>query len=119
LLYRSDIRSDPTTGAVKDGVPLYLGFSLSSVGSDGGCSPLAGAVIDIWQCDASGVYSDVNDPGFNTKGQQFLRGSQHTDENGYAQFLTIYPGWYSGRAVHTHLKVRTDPSSETGYESNT
>jgi protocatechuate 3,4-dioxygenase beta subunit len=119
LLYRSDVRADPATGVVQDGVPLALSLAISSVGSDGGCSPLVGAAIDIWQCNALGVYSDVNDPGFNTKGQQFLRGTQQTDDTGTVQFLTIYPGWYSGRAVHIHLKVRTDPGSETGYVSNT
>jgi protocatechuate 3,4-dioxygenase beta subunit len=118
LLYRTDIRSDPTTGVVQDGVPLYLTLNFSSV-SDNACAPLVGAAIDIWQCNALGVYSDVNDPHFDTKGQQFLRGTQHTDDNGSVQFLTIYPGWYMGRAVHTHIKVRTDPASETGYVSNT
>lgn len=119
LLYRTDIRADPETGVVQDGVPLGLTLTLSSVGSDGGCVPLVGAAIDIWQCNALGVYSDVNDPGFNTKGQQFLRGTQQTDDSGMVQFLTIYPGWYRGRAVHIHVKVRTDPGSETGYVSNT
>lgn len=116
LLYRTDVRSDPASGAVKDGVPVRLGFQVSQVGGAGACAPLAGAVVDIWQCDALGVYSDVSDPGFNTKGQKFLRGSQTTDGNGYAEFLTIYPGWYRGRTVHTHFKVRTDPLAQTGYE---
>jgi protocatechuate 3,4-dioxygenase beta subunit len=114
-LNRSDIRSDPTTGAVKDGAPISLTLQISQVGS-GSCRPLAGAAVDIWQCDALGVYSDVRDPGFNTVGQKFLRGSQVTDQNGVVQFTTIYPGWYQGRAVHTHFKVRTDPASATGYQ---
>jgi protocatechuate 3,4-dioxygenase beta subunit len=115
LLYRSDIRADPTDGSVKDGTPLRLGFSISQVGGTSGCVPLAGAVVDVWQCDALGVYSDVSDPGFNTVGKKFLRGSQTTDDNGYAEFLTIYPGWYEGRTVHTHFKVRTHPDSAAGY----
>jgi len=114
-LYRSDIRSDPGDGSVKDGVPLRLGFRVSRVGAGGACSALAGAVVDVWHCDALGMYSDVNDPGFNTTGKKFLRGSQITDDTGYAEFLTIYPGWYQGRTVHTHFKVRTDPSAATGY----
>jgi hypothetical protein len=37
-----------------------------------------------------------------------------TDENGTVQFTTIYPGWYEGRAIHIHAKVRTfDGSNET------
>ncbi|HLZ70509.1 MAG TPA: intradiol ring-cleavage dioxygenase [Dehalococcoidia bacterium] len=114
-LNRSDIRSDPATGQVKDGVPLYLQLVVSQVDANG-CGPLAGAVVDIWQCDALGVYSDVSDPGFSTVGQKFLRGAQTTDANGAVQFVSIYPGWYRGRAVHTHFKVRTHPDAATGYE---
>jgi len=113
-LNRSDIRSDPATGAVKDGVPLALTLQLSQAGN--GCGPLAGAVVDVWQCDALGVYSDVSDPGFNTVGQKFLRGTQVTDANGQVQFTTIYPGWYQGRAVHIHFMVRTDPAAVSGYQ---
>lgn len=115
-LNRSDIRSDPASGAVKQGVPLRLGFRITQIGGDSGCAPLAGAVVDVWHCDALGVYSDVRDPGFDTEGQKFLRGYQVTDENGYAEFLTIYPGWYQGRAVHIHFKIRTRPGSSLGYE---
>jgi protocatechuate 3,4-dioxygenase beta subunit len=63
--------------------------------------------VDIWHCNALGAYSDVSDPGFDTSGQQFLRGYQATDANGVAAFTTIYPGWYSGRTVHIHFKIRT------------
>ncbi|MDQ5851108.1 MAG: twin-arginine translocation pathway signal protein [Chloroflexota bacterium] len=104
-LVRSDIRSDPTTGTVKEGAPLVLTFNVSQV-SNGSCSALEGAEVEIWHCDAVGSYSDVSDPGFNTEGQKWLRGSQMTDANGVATFTTIYPGWYSGRAVHIHFKVR-------------
>jgi protocatechuate 3,4-dioxygenase beta subunit len=72
---------------------------------------LGGVMVDIWHCDALGVYSDMNDPGFNTAGQNFLRGFQLTDSNGIASFATIYPGWYSSRAVHIHFKLRTLSSS--------
>jgi protocatechuate 3,4-dioxygenase beta subunit len=68
---------------------------------------LANAQVDIWHCDAAGVYSDVRDRRFDTTGQKFLRGFQTTDASGVARFTTIYPGWYSGRAVHIHFKVRT------------
>jgi protocatechuate 3,4-dioxygenase beta subunit len=54
--------------------------------------------------------------GFDTTGLRFLRGAQFTDDAGAAEFLTIYPGWYMGRTVHIHFKVRTDPMSDTGYE---
>ncbi|MBI1877058.1 MAG: intradiol ring-cleavage dioxygenase [Chloroflexi bacterium] len=110
-LNRSDIRSDPTTGVVKEGALLLLTFNVSQVSSSG-CTPLAGATVDVWHCDALGIYSDVSDPGFNTAGQKFLRGYQVTDANGLAAFTTIYPGWYSSRAVHIHFKIRTDSNYE-------
>jgi protocatechuate 3,4-dioxygenase beta subunit len=110
-LARSDIRSDPSTGAVRDGAPLTLTFLVSRVGSS--CTALSGAIVDVWHCDALGVYSDVSDPGFSTKGQKFLRGYQTTDTSGAARFLTIYPGWYQGRAVHIHFKIRSGSSEFT------
>jgi protocatechuate 3,4-dioxygenase beta subunit len=61
-----------------------------------------------------GVYSDVTDPGFRTKGHTFLRGYQVTDPTGAAQFVTIYPGWYPGRTVHIHFKIRTTPTAPRG-----
>jgi protocatechuate 3,4-dioxygenase beta subunit len=109
-LNRSDIRSDPSSGAVKEGIPLALTFKVSQVTSSG-CAALPGAKVEIWHCDAAGIYSDVSDPGFNTKGQQFLRGYQVTDANGNAAFTTIYPGWYRGRAVHIHFKVHPDANT--------
>ncbi len=114
-LNRSDIRSDPRGGAVKAGVPLRLAIKVSRI-NDSGCPPLAGASVDLWHCDALGVYSDVEDPRFNTIGQQFLRGFQRTDAAGTAQFTTIYPGWYHGRTVHVHFKIRTAPPAARGYQ---
>jgi protocatechuate 3,4-dioxygenase beta subunit len=108
-LVRSDIRSDPGTGSVRPGTPLVLTFNVSKV-SNGSCTAFEGATVDIWHCDADGQYSDVSDRGFDTKGQKWLRGSQVTDASGRASFTTIYPGWYSGRAVHIHYKVHPDTS---------
>ena len=55
-------------------------------------------------------------PGTGTSGQKFLRGYQITDANGAAQFLTVYPGWYQGRAVHIHFKLRLFAGATTTYE---
>ena len=106
-LERSDIRTEPSDGSVKEGSLLALTFAVSQM-SNGACSPLAGAMVDVWHCDALGVYSGVTDnaQGFDTVGQKFLRGYQVTDANGLAHFTTIYPGAYPGRAVHIHFKVR-------------
>ena len=113
-LDRSDIRSDPSDGAIKAGIPLALAFYASRI-SGNSCTPLAGAFVDIWQCDAQGVYSDATDRSFSTVGKKFLRGYQVTDANGVARFTTIYPGWYPGRTVHIHFKIRTALDSE-GYD---
>ncbi|MBD2083456.1 intradiol ring-cleavage dioxygenase [Trichocoleus sp. ST-U3] len=114
-LNRSDIRSDPADGSVKPGVPLRLVFRVSRI--DGrSCTPLRGATVDIWHCDALGVYSDVRDFNGDTQGQKFLRGNQVTDANGTVEFVTIYPGWYPGRTVHIHFKIRTDSASGRGSE---
>jgi protocatechuate 3,4-dioxygenase beta subunit len=116
MLNRSDIRTDPVNGAVKPGVPLRIAFAVSHIGPDGKCTALPGAQVDIWQCDATGVYSGVQDRSFNTVGQKFLRGHQITDARGAASFVTVYPGWYPGRAVHIHFKIRTTPAAQQGYE---
>lgn len=106
-LERADIRSDPSSGAVSAGIPLQLTLRISAIDNTG-CKPLPNAIVDVWHCDASGMYSDVRDFSFNTLGKQFLRGYQVTDADGKVAFTTIYPGWYPGRAVHIHFKVRAD-----------
>jgi protocatechuate 3,4-dioxygenase beta subunit len=75
--------------------------------------------VDVWHCDALGGYSDVFDRwgvGADTRGQKFLRGYQVTDRRGYVEFMTIYPGWYRGRTVHIHYKIRINSATERGYE---
>ncbi|BDC48291.1 hypothetical protein F183_A06070 [Bryobacterales bacterium F-183] len=103
-LNRSDIRTDPTNGTTKTGLPLTVTLNIYSVTS-AGCAALQGAWVDIWHCDAGGLYSDAS--ANNTVGQKFLRGYQVTNSSGTANFTTIYPGWYSGRAVHIHVRIRT------------
>lgn len=116
MLDRSDIRVDPATRAVTAGLPLRIAFTVSQVGADGACNPLPGAQVDLWQCDSAGIYSGVKDANFDTTGKHFLRGYQMTDARGVANFLTIYPGWYPGRAVHVHFKIRTSPAAQKGQE---
>jgi protocatechuate 3,4-dioxygenase beta subunit len=114
-LNRSDIRVDPSDNSTKAGVPLRLEFHVSRVAA-GSCAPLSGAMVDIWHCDALGAYSNVRDASFDTRGRKFLRGYQVTNEKGAAEFLTIYPGWYEGRAVHIHFKIRIDPPASRARE---
>ena len=109
-LNRRDIRSDPASGQVQAGVPLSLTFLVSQVGA-GGCKALPGVTVDIWHTNALGHYSDIGGEG--TKGQQFLRGYQMTGAQGVATFQTVYPGWYNGRTVHIHFKLRRGNSTFT------
>jgi protocatechuate 3,4-dioxygenase beta subunit len=110
MLNRSDIRTDPVSGVVSSGIPLALTFNVSRVANNA-CTPLTGAYLDVWHCDAGGVYSDVSG-----SSRKFLRGYQITDANGVAAFTTIYPGWYSGRTVHIHFKLRLFAGSSKTYE---
>jgi protocatechuate 3,4-dioxygenase beta subunit len=89
------VRRDITEG--HPGVPLELALTVVNAST---CKPIKGASVDIWHCDALGVYSGVQG---NTG--TFMRGLQRTDAHGLARFTTVYPGWYQGRAVHIHVKV--------------
>jgi protocatechuate 3,4-dioxygenase beta subunit len=111
VLERSDIRVDPATGTISAGALLALQFVVSRVAPSGDCVVLPDAQVDVWHCDALGRYSDTRDRDSDTTGHQFLRGYQITDRRGIVGFDTIYPGWYRGRAVHIHFKVRTPGDS--------
>ena len=73
--------------------------------------------MDLWHCNALGIYSDIASQ--STIGKKFLRGYQPTDRHGNAYFLTVYPGWYSGRTVHIHVKVRVFSGLSESYEFTT
>lgn len=109
-LERSDIRANTADNVAVEGAVFTLDWVVSQ--ADGSaCMPMEGVIVDVWHCDALGVYSGVEGNSAN-----FLRGFQRTDANGRASFTTIYPGWYQGRAVHIHFKIRTDPEAEAGFE---
>jgi protocatechuate 3,4-dioxygenase beta subunit len=108
-LDRSDIRIDTSDGSVSEGAVLTLAWVVSQVDGNA-CIPLEGVLVDVWHCDALGNYSDVQ----SEVGHDYLRGYQHTDASGKATITTVYPGWYQGRAVHIHFKIRTDPAATSG-----
>src|SRR3954462_7316082 len=85
-LQRSDVRVDPSDDSIEPGVPLEL--VLNVLRADDDCSPAAGVQVDIWHCDAAGLYSD--EAANNTVGRKFLRGYQVTDASGAVRFTTIY-----------------------------
>src|ERR687890_2154821 len=116
---RSDIRSDTSNGSIQEGIPLRLILNVYNVNDSNGdgtgsCTPLKDAKVDIWHANSQGIYSGVQDAG--TAENDFLRGYQMTDDNGTVQFTTIYPGWYEGRAIHIHVKVRTFEGSNEDLE---
>jgi protocatechuate 3,4-dioxygenase beta subunit len=78
----------------------------------GGVSSCKDSKVDIWHSNSQGLYSGAQAAG--TAENDFLRGYHLTDKNGTVQFTTIYPGWYEGRVIHIHLKVRDyEGSNET------
>jgi len=99
-LVSKDIRSDRT------GVVMSANITIKNKNSN--CAALAGAIVDIWHCDADGNYSEYGGTGMqatNYGSVHFLRGRQTTDAKGLVSFTTIFPGWYSGRAVHIHVHI--------------
>lgn len=110
---RSDLRSDTSNGLVEKGVPLRLIIRVYDA-DDGECLPLVGAKVDIWSPNSQGSYSGIKS--MQTSGMNFLRGNQLTDSSGTVEFITIFPGWYEGRTIHIHDKVRTFEGSQTTTE---
>ena len=90
---RSDVRED------RQGLQLTLAISV--VNTNANCAPVTGASVEIWHCDARGDYSEY---GTQTSAT-WLRGLQPVDASGKATFITVYPGWYQGRATHIHVEV--------------
>jgi protocatechuate 3,4-dioxygenase beta subunit len=117
---------------------LALRVQVSKCGDAGDPAPVSNAVVEVWHCDAGGVYSgfgssstggpgggapppggsggETSNGSYSVGDQQaqpqddgtYLRGAQPTDRDGIARFTTIYPGWYQGRTVHIHLKAHID-----------
>ena len=103
----------------RPGVPLALALTVVDSKT---CEPIRDAAVDIWHCDALGVYS--GEPSERTEGKTYLRGIQLTDGSGQAEFATIYPGQYPGRTTHIHVKVhiggrRSERTYSGGHVSHT
>lgn len=100
--FRKDLRE------TKTGVPLTV--KLKILGS-ANCLPMQNVRVNIWHCDKDGLYSGYSQT--NNAGQAgltYLRGYQMTDANGEVEFLTIFPGWYTGRICHIHFQVYVSSS---------
>jgi protocatechuate 3,4-dioxygenase beta subunit len=116
VLPTSPLRSDVREG--RPGVPLTLRFQVVDLYT---CQPMPNVKVEIWQSDANGLYSGVVNMEFDivtlkatiegrpdTRGQEFLRGHQVSDAEGYVIFNTIFPGWYSARLPHIHVRSFND-----------
>ncbi len=98
-LIRSDIREG------RRGLQVTLAITVVNFTS--ACAPVSGAVVEVWQCDANGDYSQYG----TARAETFLRGIQTTDASGRVTFTTVYPGWYQGRATHIHVEVTVNGRS--------
>ena len=107
MLNRSDVRSEPGGTDPKPGLALQLVIRVGQM-AGGACKVYQGVAVDYWQCDAGGIYSSYASQG--TAGKAYLRGYQMTDTSGTAEFKSIFPGSYPGRAVHVHFGIRTNPA---------
>jgi protocatechuate 3,4-dioxygenase beta subunit len=120
--HRRDVREG------RPGVPLLLRLRAVEAGT---LTPLTGATVEIWQCDAQGIYSGYQRYGADrfpalvsltmrryrpTDDAMFLRGRQTTDDAGHVEFLTIVPGWYTPRTLHIHVLVSVAGKAVLGTE---
>lgn len=107
-LNRADLVGETDRRWVTEGLPLRLRLTVYELDGEVG-TPLPDAMVDVWHADAAGVYSGEPSSQIqreDTRGQSWLRGFQMSDRDGRAEFRTIYPGWYIGRTIHIHFKVR-------------
>ncbi|THW40413.1 aromatic compound dioxygenase [Aureobasidium pullulans] len=97
------IRSNVKEELYCDGVDLFLEVQYIDINT---CQPVPDVWVDIWNANATGVYSGISTSGNYASGgynSTYLRGIQPTDGDGVVHFETIFPGHYDGRATHTHL----------------
>ena len=102
--------------AGRPGLPLELRLTVANATT---CSPIKGADVEIWHCDAGGNYSGVSGGGGGgtaspTDSTRYLRGHQIANARGVVIFRTIYPGFYPGRTAHIHIKVHHSGKVHTG-----
>jgi protocatechuate 3,4-dioxygenase beta subunit len=100
---RSDITSSfGSSTTVAEGVPLTVRLRVLDVSDGASAGGLAGAAVYLWHCGREGRYSLYSDGVTN---ENYLRGVQVADGDGYVTFTSIYPAAYSGRWPHIHFEV--------------
>jgi protocatechuate 3,4-dioxygenase beta subunit len=101
-IVRQDITSSfGDASGVAAGVPLTLRFRVFDLSGDD-ATPLPGAAVYAWHCDRDGSYSMYDGDAVD---ENYLRGVQETDSDGWLSFTTIFPGCYAGRWPHVHFEV--------------
>lgn len=97
-----------------DRIGIALLINLTIENKNNNCLPFEGVLVDVWHCDKDGNYSEYGGTGMQQTDYttvHFLRGRQTTDAKGEVSFLSIFPGWYQGRAPHVHVEVLTGSGS--------
>lgn len=91
------------------------------------CEPLPNVLVDLWHANATGYYAGHPTPKVGMENEKpmatgprkglmsayprtnqeehWLRGALPTDSNGVAEFTSVFPGYYTGRGTHVHVKV--------------
>lgn len=101
-IVRQDITTSFGTGsATAEGVPLQLRMRVQDL-QGGDVSALEGAAVYVWHCDREGRYSMYST---GVEGENYLRGVQAADADGWVEFTTVFPGAYPGRWPHVHFEV--------------
>ena len=105
------------------GLPMQLCLQVI----DSQCQPVSGLEVEVWHCDVEGIYSGDTSgsadsrrfsSSFCTGNDQealqakWFRGYQVTDSSGRVNFKSCFPGWYSGRTIHIHFRVRNNNNDE-------
>lgn len=104
-IVRQDITKSVDIGSgVAEGVPMTLRMRVLDV-SGGTGAGLAGAAVYAWHCDAAGLYSMYSQ---GLENENYLRGVQVADADGWVTFTSIFPGCYRGRWPHVHFEVYAD-----------
>lgn len=94
------------------------------------CEPVPNILVDLWHANATGYYAGhpTPEPGLENEEpastgprrglrskyprtndkETWLRGALPTDQNGVSEFTSVFPGYYTGRATHVHVKVHPE-----------
>ncbi|OCL13289.1 aromatic compound dioxygenase [Glonium stellatum] len=98
------VRQNVTEG--QPGVPVHLEMQFIDTNT---CEPVPSLLIDIWAANSTGVYSGIDtSEGQGGLNSTYMRGLQSTGTDGVAEFDTIFPSHYEGRAIHQHVVVHTN-----------